>query len=107
MMFKYSEAHAALLEELREYYQNVRVLDDGTIVGTTELAYTRAICIGLDYTGWSKRFCFENRSVAVSELQKLKTGNDEPEGYIARRGDGADEWYANKPDEWASVSTGA
>jgi hypothetical protein len=67
-------------------YQNVRVLEDGTVVGTSELMFTRAVYIGLDRYGWEKRFCFQDREMATSEVAKLKTGDDEPSGYIARRG---------------------
>lgn len=73
----------AFLEE--NNYKNLRVLEDETIVGSYDLLYTRAIFIGLDRTGWEKRFCFEDKSLADSELMKLKTGDDEPVGYVARR----------------------
>jgi len=66
-------------------YENLRVLDDGTIVGTSELIFTRALYIDLNPYGWEKRFCFENRELAVAEVHKLKSGDDEPTGYIARR----------------------
>lgn len=74
-----------LVERVKEDYQNVRVLADGTIVGTSELLFTRAIHIGLDEWGWEKRFCFEDRQLALSELEKLQTGDDEPVGWVARR----------------------
>jgi hypothetical protein len=66
-------------------YENLRELEDGTIVGTLELMFTRAIFIDLTYSGWDKRFCFDNKSLALEELAKLKIGDDEPSGYIARR----------------------
>lgn len=74
-----------LVERLKTEYQNVRVLDDGTIVGTIELIYTRAIVIDLNEYGYEKRFCFEDRERAVEEINKLTTGEDEPTGWIARR----------------------
>lgn len=74
-----------LVTSLKRDYQNVRVLDDGTIIGTGELLFTRAIYIGLDRYGWEKRFCFEDRKLALEELKKLNSGDDEPVGYIARR----------------------
>lgn len=85
-----------IVELLKNDYQNIRILDDGTVVGTVELMFTRAIVIGLNRFSFDKRFCFESRSLALVELAKLKTGEDEPDGYIARRGLGADEWYAKK-----------
>lgn len=69
-----------------EGYNNLRVLDDDCIVGTLELAFTRAIFIGLNRYGWERRFCFEDKELALVELAKLKTENDEPVGYVARRG---------------------
>lgn len=76
-----------LIEFLREQgYENLRELPDETVVGTLELMYTRAICIGLNRWSWEKRFCFENKELALEELAKLTTGDDEPTGYIARRG---------------------
>lgn len=79
-------------ETLRERIKNlggylvVDFLRDGTIIGMGELMFTRAIYIDLDLNGWGKRFCFEDRNLAVEEYMKLKTGDDEPTGYVARRG---------------------
>lgn len=70
----------------REGYQNLRVLEDGSIVGTMELMYTRAIFMGMTRHGWEKRFCYANKALALTELAKLKTEEDVPTGYIARRG---------------------
>ena len=97
----------SIIEQLKDDYQNLRKLEDGTVVGTIELMFTRAICIGLNPIGWEKRFCFENRSLALSELAKLTTSEDEPDGYIARRGLGANEWYESKPKDWVTPSSGA
>lgn len=66
-------------------YRNIRTLEDGTVVATLELMFTRAICIDLNWQSWDKRFCFEDRELAVTEILKLKTCDDEPTGYIARR----------------------
>lgn len=67
-------------------YLVVDFLRDGTIIGMGDLMFTRAIYIDLDLNGWGKRFCFEDRDLAVEEYTKLKTGDDEPTGYVARRG---------------------
>jgi len=67
-------------------YLVVDFLRDGTIIGMGDLMFTRAIYIDLDLNGWGKRFCFEDRNLAVEEYMKLKTGDDEPTGYVARRG---------------------
>jgi hypothetical protein len=75
-----------LINELSEQgYENLRALDDGTVVGTIELMFTRAIFIGLNFQSWEKRFCFKDRDLALTELNKLVLGDDEPVGYVARR----------------------
>lgn len=66
-------------------YQDVRQLDDGTIVGIGRLLYTTAIYMDLSLWGWGQRFCYDKAELAVAEYRKLQTGNDEPEGWIARR----------------------
>lgn len=77
-------------------YENLRVLNDGTVVGSNRLMFTIAIYVGLTTVSWKKRFCFENYELAYEELEKLTCGTDEPTGYVARRGQGADDWYRNK-----------
>ena len=67
-------------------YLVVDFLRDGTIIGLGDLMFTRASYIDLDLYGWGKRFCFEDRDLAVEEYMKLKTGDDEPTGWVARRG---------------------
>lgn len=69
----------------KQGYENLRELEDETVVGTTELMFTRAIYIDLTYSGCDKRFCFKDKALALEELSKLKTCDDEPTGYIARR----------------------
>ena len=79
-------------EALRQRIKNlggylvVDFLRDGTIIGMRELMFTRAIYIDLDLNGWGKRFCLQDRKLAAEEYMKLKTGDDEPTGYVARRG---------------------
>lgn len=75
-----------LIEFLKtQEYFDLKELEDGTIIGKGGLAFTTAIYIGLDKWGWEKRFCFDNRAVLDEEFNKLKTNDDEPAGYIARR----------------------
>lgn len=67
-------------------YLVVDFLRDGTIIGVGDLMFTRAIYMDMDLNGWGKRFCFEDKDRAVEEYMKLKTGDDEPTGWVARRG---------------------
>jgi hypothetical protein len=76
-----------LLEEIKTLgdYQDVRALDDGTIVGMGNLMFTKAIYMDLNLYGWGRRFCFQDRALADAEFKKLQTGEQEPAGWIARR----------------------
>lgn len=66
-------------------YTHVRQLPDGTWAGLVSLIYTTGLCVGLTEIGWTRRFCFEDRKMAISELAKLTSVDDEPVGWIARR----------------------
>ena len=72
------------IKALGEYWL-VRTLEDGTIIGMGGLMFTTAIYMDLDLNGWGRRFCFKDVDLAVEEYAKLKTGDDEPTGWIARR----------------------
>jgi hypothetical protein len=67
-------------------YVSVRELPDGTIVGIGRLLFTTAIYMDMNRHGWGRRFCFEDRDLAWEEYHKLQTGDDVPQGWIARRG---------------------
>lgn len=68
-------------------YKNLRTLEDGTIVGTLDLLYTRSLVVDLTQEGWGKRYCYENRGKAVSACKAMLSGDDEPlAGYVASRG---------------------
>jgi hypothetical protein len=79
------EALRSRIQQLGGYLV-VDFLSDGTIIGMGRLMFTTAIYIDMDLNGWGKRFCFENRDLAIAEYGKLKTGDDEPSGFVARRG---------------------
>ena len=76
-----------LLEELSVDYQNIRVLDDGTIIGTHRLMFTHALHIGLNACGWERRYCYPSEKLAIEACNELKSMDDEPLlGYVAKRG---------------------
>lgn len=78
-----------LLDDIKEMgqgsYRDMRVLEDGTIVGIGELMFTRAIYMDMHRYGWGRRFCFEDKAKATEEYAKLTSGDDEPVGWTARR----------------------
>lgn len=66
-------------------YLDVRRLEDGSIAALGELMFTRAIYLGCNAEGWERRFCFQDRGLASEQFDKLKSEDDEPTGWIARR----------------------
>lgn len=78
----------SLLEAIKreDYYENLRVLDDGTIIGTGKLMFTTALYVGINLTGWERRYCYKDMKALKQSLDSMTTSDDEPHGYIARRG---------------------
>lgn len=79
-----------VLEEVKaqgdDTYLEVKYLEDGSIAMLVELAFTRAICLGTTLEcPFESRFCFSDRALATKRFAELKTEDDVPEGYIARR----------------------
>lgn len=67
-------------------YMAARVLPDGSVAALLQLVYTRAICLGCIREGWATRFCFEDQKLADRRFAALASEDDEPAGYVARRG---------------------
>lgn len=82
-------------------YTDVRALEDGTIIGIGNLLFTKAIYTDLSETGWGQRFCFKDPELAWDEYMKLRSGDEEPQGYIARRPD----FPCSQPDMDAQART--
>lgn len=77
----------ALCEELlQQGYLAARILEDGSVAALGDLLYTRSIITGCTPTGWSRRFCFEDRDLASRRFEELRHEDDVPLGHIARRG---------------------
>ena len=79
---------ADLIPFLKEQgYQNLRVLADGTIVGTQDLMFTRALFVDLDRHGFGSRYCYEDRGLADAAAMLMTSGDEPPiKGYVAQRG---------------------
>lgn len=68
-------------------YAKARVLPDGSVAAVSDLAFTRAIYLGLtEEGGWSRRFCFANYALAERRFAELKGEDDIPAGHVAARG---------------------
>ena len=66
-------------------YRHVKQLPDGCWVGIIDLAFTTAICIDLNETGYLYRFCFKEEEMAISALTKMQSAEEVPIGWIACR----------------------
>lgn len=81
---KYDEKLKEFL--IKEGYKDVRILKDG-IVGTIDYITTRAVLVGLDYSGFEARYCYQNRPLASLVCQGLKSVDDKPAaGFSAIKG---------------------
>lgn len=79
------QALASLLMQ-ESGYRAARVLPDGSVAALRDLLYTRAIMLGCNRDSYELRFCFEDRALADKRFAELHSEDDEPEGYVARRG---------------------
>ena len=76
----------AALTDPENRFMDWRQLDDGTYVALGRLAFTVAIYIGVGpITPYKRRYCFADLATASAEYLDLKTGQDEPSGWLARR----------------------
>lgn len=76
-----------IVDDMRDMgYLNARALPDGSVVALGDLVFTRAIYMDCHEVGWQRRYCFEDRSLAMAEYMRLQSSDDEPTGYIAKRG---------------------
>ena len=66
-------------------YRDVRVLEDGSIAAIGDLLFTRGIFLSCTDWGYGNRFCFEDRELADQRFAELKSEDDIPLGYTARR----------------------
>lgn len=69
----------------RSGYERARILPDGSVAAIGELLTTRAIFLGCTMHGWERRYCFADRELADKRFAELKSEDDEPQGYIAKR----------------------
>ena len=67
-------------------YQHIRELDDGSVAALLPLLFTTSICVDLTWDSWSSRYCFADPGKALDELSKMKSVDDVPSGFKARRG---------------------
>ena len=66
-------------------YDLIRVLEDGTIIGLGQLAFTTALYWDLNLQGFERRYCFKDPALALIAYTKATNGDEVPEGWIAIR----------------------
>ncbi len=69
-------------------YSAAKRLPDGSYAALCRLITTNAICLGVDATGWERRFCYQDTAQCLHEWMALQTRADTPAGWIARRPEG-------------------
>lgn len=62
-------------------YRNVRMLKDGTIIGTDELITSTALYIGLTPYDWDMRYTFTDPEALEIALKTITFADDDIEGY--------------------------
>ena len=80
-----SDGNVDLAQSLAEQYPVVRLLPDDSYAALLPLIFTTSVVMGLDRWGFAKRYCYTHRADAERALFELKSEDDEPTGWIARR----------------------
>jgi hypothetical protein len=81
-------------------FSGAKLLKDGTYVGLKRLAFTLSICIGVTRTDvFKRRYCFSDITQCIDEYVKITTGDDVPDGWIARRPPGPHD-YDFRPEDF-------
>lgn len=63
-----------------------RRLEDGTYIALGRLMTTVGLFIGVGpITPYKRRYCFRDVTLALGEYNDMKTGDDVPTGWVARR----------------------
>ena len=71
-----------------EGYGNLREFPDGVVAGIYQMMFTTALVVGLDETGYQRRYCYEFRIDAIDALA-VWDGTGDPSG----------PWIKSKPDQ--------
>jgi hypothetical protein len=90
----------AVLADPINLFMDWRQLEDGTYVALGRLAFTVGLFIGVGpITPYKRRYCFADLRTATDEYLRMKTGQDLPSGWIARRPELPEDIEAkNKPN---------
>lgn len=78
MVVKMTIAIDDLGQDIRDAYTYMRVLPDGSICGVHRLLFHWTVHIGIDWVGYSDRYCFGTEDMARSSLDAWDGNNDMP-----------------------------
>lgn len=71
-------------------YTNVRLIHNQGLCGLLRFNFTWGLVVGLNASGYTKRYCYENRADALDALEAWD-GSDHPDGpWIKLKGMGLD-----------------
>ncbi len=72
---------------IKQGYIAARQLKDGTWIGIDDLIFYISIYVGLDASGWAKRYDYERENLFVLQEQYLliKEFDDIPIGWVSKR----------------------
>lgn len=74
------------LEEPLNNYSDWRQLEDGTYIAVGRLMFTVALFVGVGAVApYRKRYCFPTLALAFDAFNDMRTPDDVPTGWIARR----------------------
>lgn len=67
------------------YPLGARVLPDGSIAVLCDLLTTRSVILGCTHYGYGRRFCFEDRELAVRRFHELQSEDDVSRGEAGKK----------------------
>lgn len=78
--------HDEIIEQGSGTYLEAKKLQDGSWAVRAQLIFTRAILLGVtDDCAFKTRYCYDCFLTCQLELDKLKSKDDVPAGWIAKR----------------------
>ena len=66
-------------------YKNLRKLPDGTWIGTMLMVFTTGLFVGLNQSGWRRRYCYERVSDAALAATEWNGQGDPPGPWIKEK----------------------
>lgn len=68
-----------------EGYENLRVLPDGTTIGTQRMMFTTGLFVGLTLIGYRTRYCYAEEGAAVAACRTWDGKGDPPGLWIKQK----------------------